>query len=426
MPAVTGASPSEATTRVLIWTEAHVVGGSDRFLIDLVRGLDGHPYSVAFAGIAHAGYDEWLRAELPHVPRRVTIPIASLPGSPLARIRARLGGDDAPPAELSAAGAGVALPVSVAVAGLRYRHAATNVIRLRRMLRSARPDVLFINNGGYPGGESCRYAALAARHEGVPRTVHMVHNMAYPPNWPPAVERAIDRRVDAAVDAWATSAKRASAALDEVRGMTAAKVHTVPIGIPPAAEVPPASAEELGYEADALNVACVAAFEPRKGHLVLLDALRTATDSGVRIRCALVGTGADEARVRRRVSELGLDDQVRFAGWREDVAAILRASDVLVLPSLSNECFPNAILEAMAHGLPAIGTDVAGIPDQIDDGVTGRVVPPGDPVALAAAFGELAGDGENRRAMGEAGRRRMRSEFTVERMVESVTALWRG
>jgi glycosyltransferase involved in cell wall biosynthesis len=116
---------------------------------------------------------------------------------------------------------------------------------------------------------------------------------------------------------------------------------------------------------------------------------------------------------------------VRFLGRRADVPAILAASDALVLPSLANECLPFAILEAMSAGLPVVGTDVAGIPEEIADGETGYVVPPGDADALAAAIGRLADDPARARAMGEAGRRRAAAEFAVDRMVEQVTEIWR-
>jgi glycosyltransferase involved in cell wall biosynthesis len=379
---------------------------------------------VRVAGIRHAGYDRWLHGQLPQAPPRITIPIASLPASPFTKARRALTRDHGPPADLSADDPAVPLPVRAAVAALRYKHAAMNLLRLRRLIRRGKPDVLLVNNGGYPGGESCRYACIAARAEGVERVVHFVHNMAYPPNWPPRVERAIDARVDRSVDAWATAAHRASAALHERRGMTPEKVHTVHYGIEPPPSVTPGSGDELGFAEDALNVACVAAFEPRKGHLVLLDALREMLDADVPVRCALVGTGPEEQRVRRRAAELGLAEHVRFLGWRDDVDAILAGSDALVLASLDHECLPYVILEAMAHGLPVVGTDIAGIPEEIEDGRTGRVVPPGDAGAIAAALGELARDPSRRRDMGEAGRRRARSEFTVDRMVDAVVGLW--
>jgi glycosyltransferase involved in cell wall biosynthesis len=156
--------------------------------------------------------------------------------------------------------------------------------------------------------------------------------------------------------------------------------------------------------------------------MTLLDAL--AATPGV--RAALVGVGEAREKVEARAAALGLADRIRFLGWRRDVDAILAAADALVLPSLANECLPYAILEAMAHGLPVIGTDVAGIPEEVADGQTGFVVAPGDATALADRLGRLAADPQLRRALGEAGRRRVTSEFSLDRMAAATTAVWTG
>jgi glycosyltransferase involved in cell wall biosynthesis len=397
--------------RVLVWTEQHAVGGNDRFLADLLAGLDRSQWDVRVAGVPNATWDAWLAERVPWAIPKLDVAVATLGNSPLNRLR-RANSSAGPAPELSK-GEG-ATAVSASVAALRWRQAAWNLMRLTRLLRGARPDVLFVNNGGWPGAETCRWIPLAARRAGVSRVVQFVHNMPSAPHWPPRVERAIDRRVDAVVDAWVTGAHRASDAL-RAAGMTG--VHTVHYGIPPAPLAEPAT--DLGYDDGALNVAVVAAFEERKGHAVLLDAARRLGD---RARFALAGDGEALERTRAAAADV---PTVRLLGRRSDVPAILEASDALVLPSLANECLPYAILEAMAAGLPVVGTDVAGIPEEIADGETGYVVPPGDAAALAAAIGRLADDPTRARALGEAGRRRAAQRFAVDRMVDAMTALWR-
>jgi glycosyltransferase involved in cell wall biosynthesis len=415
---------SAVARRVLFWTENHVIGGCDRYLADLVPALDPERWRVAFAGNHHPEFEAWLRERLPGVPRR-TVPVASLQASPLQRLR-RFERPRAQPYAPLATGVleldGGPVARRAALAAVRYRQDAANYVRLRRLLRAARPDVLHVNNGGYPGAESCRVAVLAAAAEGVPRVVHFVHNMAFPPDWPQELERHFDRRVHAATDVWVTAAGRASDALSAAREIPREAVRTVHYGVPPAPAVAAADRAGLGFAAGALNVAVVASFEPRKGHMTLLDALARTPE----VRAALVGVGEEHAAVEARASELGLADRVRFLGWRRDVDAILAAADALVLPSLANECLPYAILEAMAHGLPVIGTDVAGIPEEIADGETGFVVAPGDAAALAERLRRLAADPELRRAMGEAGRRRVAAEFSLQRMAAATTAVWTG
>jgi glycosyltransferase involved in cell wall biosynthesis len=107
-----------------------------------------------------------------------------------------------------------------------------------------------------------------------------------------------------------------------------------------------------------------------------------------------------------------------FAGLRSDVEAVLTLLDVVVLSSFTIECFPYAILEAMAMGVPAVCTAVGGLPEMIDDGVTGRLVPPKDPSALAAGIVDVIADRERARAMGAAGRRRLEELFTLRRTAE--------
>ena len=413
-------------SRLLIWTENYWIGGCDRFLVDLVSGLRDHPVEIVLAGNRHPEFDAWLAERVPDVMPRIVVDVLNQRESPLAKVKHRVPGAKA--AEATALAAEPGVPgfslFSAGGAVARYEQAARNLRRLRRLVRRVRPDAVLINNGGYPGGHTCRVMALAAHAEGVSPVVHFVHNMAYPPEWPQALERRYDRRIDRATDVWVTAAHRASAALQRERGLTR-EPATVHYGIAPAAA--PADVDlgalrqEIGYADGAVNIAVVANFEPRKGHLVLLDALAALRE--VAFRCALVGGGDEREVLEHRVRELGLENRVRFLGWRPDVDAILSASDLLVLPSLANECLPYAILEAMGHGLPVVATDVAGIPEEVDDGVTGHVVVPGDAPALAAAIADLCADADRRRAMGEAGRRRLEGEFSLTRMVEEMAEL---
>lgn len=419
--------------RVLGWTETYWVGGADRFLADLSTALDPGEARLRLAGNAHPAFDTWLEDRAPDLLPRVVVPVASLVSSPLARLRDRLA---AARAVDEGAGAGAAssaseperaAPIALAVAALRYRQAAANYVRIRRLLERVRPDVLHINNGGYPGAESCRVAALAAKHAGVPRVVHFVHNMAYPPIPPVAVERAFDRRVDAATDVWVTAAHRASDQLRDVRHLRRT-VRTVHYGLPaPVAEAPPpAAAQDLGFRSPGLRIAVVANLEARKGHRTLFEALHRLRNKGVPVYAACVGEGAERAALQSLLTTLDLHDSVRLLGWRQDVPAVLQAADVLCLPSLANECLPYAVLEAMQAGLPVISTDVAGIPEMVADRVTGRVVAPGDAQQLADALEEVTRDPDCLTRWASAGRARVAEHFSVARMTSEMTALWSG
>ncbi len=417
------------TSELLVWTENYWIGGCDRFLVDLIHGLADRPVKISLAGNVHPRFDEWLAARAPNVLPRETLPIANLVQSPLheleRRVRRATRRSPAPPASASgtAPADGGPLARDAAIAAVRYAQDVVNLRRLRALMRRRRPDVLLINNGGYPGGESCRLIALAARDAGVPRILHFVHNMANPPAWPSAVERALDRRIDRVTDAWITAAHRASAALGAARPITREHVHTVHYGLAPGEPAAPADPAELGYAPDALALVAIANLEPRKGIGTLIRALAILRDRGIPVRTAIVGDGPLRGQLEDDARELSLDDRVRFTGWRDDVQSILAASDVLVLPSLSHECLPYVILEAMASRLPVVSTDVAGIPEMVLDGETGRVVAPGEHVALAEALQELAASEDRGRAMGERGYERVREAFGLERMVAEMSAL---
>jgi glycosyltransferase involved in cell wall biosynthesis len=116
-------------------------------------------------------------------------------------------------------------------------------------------------------------------------------------------------------------------------------------------------------------------------------------------------------------------EAVTFTGVRADVPKILAALDLFVLPSLW-EGMPNAVLEAMAAGLPVVATAVGGTPEVVMDGVTGLLVPPQDPSALAQAIERLLRDPDLRRTMGRAGRRRVEQHFDVRETVRQVEDLY--
>jgi glycosyltransferase involved in cell wall biosynthesis len=129
----------------------------------------------------------------------------------------------------------------------------------------------------------------------------------------------------------------------------------------------------------------------------------------------LIGDGPQHADVAAAVHALGLEGAVRLAGERHDVPQRLAEADVFVLSSRS-EGAPLSVLEAMAAGLPVVASAVGGVPELVEDGVTGVLVAPGDPAALAAVLERLLADGDLRRRLGAAGRERVLARFDLEPM----------
>ena len=139
---------------------------------------------------------------------------------------------------------------------------------------------------------------------------------------------------------------------------------------------------------------------------------------------AMFGEAAYERELREQVAALGLCDVVEFAGFRPDVAAVLADLDVLVHASVTPEPFGQVIVEGMAAGLPVVATAAGGPTEIVVDGVTGRLVPPGDAAAMAAAVCDLLADPAGAAAMGSVGRRRVADRFTMERTAAGVQAFY--
>jgi glycosyltransferase involved in cell wall biosynthesis len=184
--------------------------------------------------------------------------------------------------------------------------------------------------------------------------------------------------------------------------------------------------DRLALPRDALVLTLVANYYPYKGHADLLEALHLLKDRLSR-DWRLLAPGRDVvgdlAGLRLLARERGLEENVLFLAERRDIPIILSAADIHVSAS-HHEGFPNNILEAMCAGLPVVATAVGGVPEQVEDGVTGLLVPPKEPATLAAALYELSRDAPRRVVMGNAGRERAKAAHAIDRSVEALEAAY--
>jgi len=170
-------------------------------------------------------------------------------------------------------------------------------------------------------------------------------------------------------------------------------------------------------------VGVVARLEPVKGVAQFVRAIAELAVDHPEARSVVVGSGPQERTLRDLAAELRLEDRIAWLGTVSPAAPVLDALDVVVMPSLS-EGLPLVPLEAMALARPVVATEVGGLPEVVVDGETGLLVAPRDHMALARAVGALLSDPARARALGEAGLRRVETEFTVERMVAGYLALY--
>lgn len=186
--------------------------------------------------------------------------------------------------------------------------------------------------------------------------------------------------------------------------------------------------QELGLTPEDQVVLIVGRLTPWKGHATLLEAMRAVRERHPRARLLVAGAvtfweGAYEEQLRLKAREEGVDDIVRWLGFRYDVAEVLRLCDVFVLPSI-NEPFGRAIVEAMATAKPVIGTRSGGVPEVVKDGETGLLVRPHDPTHLALAINRLLDSKAHAQDMGEAGRRRANRYFDIKRVAREVQEVY--
>ncbi|MHA7875715.1 glycosyltransferase [Roseivivax sp.] len=162
-----------------------------------------------------------------------------------------------------------------------------------------------------------------------------------------------------------------------------------------------------------------------KGPRLLLEALARLSEAHPEARLTYLGDGPDRAALEARVAALGLTDRVTFLGYQppERVAEELARTDLLCLPSFA-EGVPVVLMEAMAAERAVISTRIAGIPELIEDGVSGRLVPPGNLEALTEALGQMLSDPESARAMGRAARAKVEAEFDVRHSARQLSALF--
>lgn len=185
---------------------------------------------------------------------------------------------------------------------------------------------------------------------------------------------------------------------------------------------PDGRASQDGAAAQPLTVCCIGTLHEVKGQHYLIEACRLLKERNVAFRCHFIGDGPDRDALEAQSEQAGIADWVTFHGQqtRAEVAAILRAADVVAAPSVPSsdgrrEGIPVALMEAMSTRLPVVASRLSGIPELVEDGVSGLLAPPGDAVALADALEQLWRDAELRRRLGKAARQKILNEFDLHR-----------
>lgn len=297
--------------------------------------------------------------------------------------------------------------------------------RLVSLMRRLKPHVVHTHTA--KAGAVGRAAAILA---GVPVVVHTYHGHVLRGYFSPAktaVYRAIERGLARRTDRLLAVTARVRDELIALGVGEAAQYRTVPLGFDLA---PLLVAErrrgelraELGL-GDAPLVGIVARLVPIKAHEVFLSAAARVRQQVPSARFLIVGDGELRASLEQQTAALGLTGVVSFLGWRADIDRLYADIDVVALTS-RNEGSPVALIEAMASGVPVVSTDVGGVADVVEHGVSGLLAPMDDAAGVADHILTLLADPGMRHAMGQQGRAKVAVTYDARRLVSDIETLY--
>lgn len=307
---------------------------------------------------------------------------------------------------------------SVAAFEIERRYDRRAIARLRREIQAFRPDILhlFNNRAVLNGLRAARGVDVKiVAYRGNVGNVSVLDPLA----WLRYLNPRIDRIVCVA------DAVRESLLAVGIPGLRLSpdKLVTIRKGHDLAwYEAPPVDLEPLGVPREALVVGCVANWRPRKGIDVLLEAFER-LPSARPVHLVLVGD-MGSAELARRIAASPSAGRIHALGPRDDASAVAAAFDVAVLAATRREGLPKTVIESMARGVATVASRVGGVPEIIEDGVSGLIVPPGDAGALAGALADLLEHPERRAALGRAGRERIATALRIEDTISATAALY--
>jgi len=287
-----------------------------------------------------------------------------------------------------------------------------SVVELSSIVRAQKIDLIHSNSGLVLSG------AIAAKALGVAHLWHIHELLTTPASLGKILGQTYPRFSEAIV----AVSQPVKQWLDKVDPRNRAKVTVIHSGTDLETFNPnvdgAAVRAELGFTEEDIVIGVVGRLSYRKGQDCFLRAAQHIAEKYPRTRFLIVGDTFDKQddlsyKLRRLASELSLDQHVVFSPFRKDIARVMAALSILVLPSRLPEAFPTTILEAMATGRPVVATACGGAEESVRDGITGFIVPIEDTEAMVQAIDRLVADPTLRTSMGQAGRRRVEEHFSL-------------
>lgn len=298
--------------------------------------------------------------------------------------------------------------------------------RLLRLFRQQQPDIVHTHTA-----KAGALGRVAAKLAGIPIIIHTFHGHIFRGYFSRGAARfflTIERRLASASTKVLTVSEGQRQDLLRLRIGSSETVGVMPLGLEldnllrshlRRGEV----RRRLGASHEVPLVGIIARLVPIKDLDTFLEAASDLRRSRPDVRFLIVGDGELRPLLEQRARALGLDGSAHFLGWQRDLEPIYADLDLLVLSSL-NEGTPVSLIEGMAAGLPVVATEVGGVPDLVENGKTGLLVPPKDPGALSAAMDTLLGDADRRREMGRLGREAVYPKYSDAALMDRMDRLY--
>lgn len=253
-----------------------------------------------------------------------------------------------------------------------------NLLGLMNLLVKTKPNLIHINNGGYPAAKTCNVLVVANFLTGKAKVIYQVNNQAR--ECKGYFERIYDKFINKNVNYFINASHKAKQQLIEKRKFDSNKIMVVNNSVPlPKVKLNREQIfEELNISSDSFLIVEVAFLSERKGQRYLIDALSALYEkqllSKEKVFCAFVGDGEQEIFLKNYIKDLGLSSNVFILGYKKNSEDYISASDLFVLPSIRDEDMPLVLLSALGYGKPIIATDFAGISQAIEPNANGILI----------------------------------------------------
>ena len=311
------------------------------------------------------------------------------------------------------------LPVEPFV--MRQWRLPLSILAFRRLLTRERPDIVHVNSS-----RDSWIAALASRLSHPRPKVIRTRHISAPLNKNATTNLLYRRLFDMVI---VTGGERNRQDLIHRDGLRPERVAAFPIGLDVEQFSPSQPRHdlraELGIPAGHLLVGMISYLRDYKGHRYLVDAVPQVLAQHQAVTFLIVGEGPEAQNIRAQIERLGLTASVRMLGFRDDLLDVFRSLNLFVIPTVEGDTIPQVLMQALALGLPVVSTTTGSIPDVIQDGESGVLVPPRDVAALAKGIARLLQDPALREQMGRRGRQTVVQTYSIDRMVDELERVYR-